>query len=129
MLTRRQFMELGVKSGVGVAFLPAAACAPLRSRPSSDLRARDLWVNDIHSRLNRTHVHSIVRPDSVEALQAIRQSDEFNDLLKSLRSHAAHTLRELATLLDQAGAEGGPGVSTMTTQDLVDRVRSLVGRE
>jgi hypothetical protein len=67
--------------------------------------------------------------DVVEALQAIRQSDEFNDLLKSLRSHAAHTLRELATLLDKSGVEGGTGLSSMTTQDLVDRVKSLVGRE
>ena len=66
--------------------------------------------------------------DVVQALQAIRQSDEFNDLLRSLRSHAAHTLRELAALLDRAGTEEG-GPSSVTTRDLVDRVRSLVGRE
>ena len=67
--------------------------------------------------------------DVVEALQAIRQSDEFNDLVKSLRSHAAHTLRELATMLDKASGEGGTGFSSMTTQDLVDRVKSLVDRD
>ena len=66
--------------------------------------------------------------DVVQALQAIRQSEEFNDLVRSLRSHAAHTLRELATLLDRVGTADGTS-SSVTTQDLVDRVRSLVGRE
>ncbi len=66
--------------------------------------------------------------DVVQALRAIRQSDEFEDLLKSLRSHAAHTLRELATMLDRTGAEGD-GLTSMTTHDLVERVKSLVGRD
>lgn len=35
----------------------------------------DLVVNDIHSQLNRTPVHRIVRPDSVEAIQtAVREA-------------------------------------------------------
>lgn len=66
--------------------------------------------------------------DVVQALQAIRESDEFHDLLRSLRSHAAHSLRELASMLDQANAEGR-ALSSVSTQDLVERVKSLVGRE
>jgi hypothetical protein len=66
--------------------------------------------------------------DVVQALQAIRQSEEFHDLLRSLRSHAAHSLRELASMLDQGSADGR-ALSTVTTQDLVERVRSLVGRD
>ena len=66
--------------------------------------------------------------DIVKALQAIRESDEFNDLVRSLRAHAAHTLRELASVLDGTATSGtGPG--NLTTKDLVDRVKDLVGRE
>jgi hypothetical protein len=56
----------------------------------------------------------------VEALKAVRDSDEFSSLLKALRSHAGHALRELATAVDGTGQEGG------STQDLVDRVRKLI---
>jgi hypothetical protein len=66
--------------------------------------------------------------DVVQAIQAIRRSDEFADLVKSLRSHTAHTLRELAALLERVGVEGEGGQS-VTTQDLVDRVKTLIGRE
>jgi len=66
--------------------------------------------------------------DVVDAVKAIGRSDEFHDLLHSLRSHAAHTLRELAAQLDRADAEGA-GLPSITTQDLVDRVKNLVGRE
>ena len=48
--------------------------------------------------------------DVVQALQAIRESDEFHDLLRSLRSHAAHSLRELASMLDQANTDGSTAV-------------------
>lgn len=65
--------------------------------------------------------------DVVDALQAVRQSEEVKDLVGSLRSHAAHTLREVAALLERTSAgEGTP--PEITTQDLVDRVRNLVGR-
>ena len=65
--------------------------------------------------------------DVVDAVQAIRQSEELNDLVGSLRSHAAHTLREVASLLDRTRLAKGRR-RVITTQDLVDRVRNLVGR-
>jgi hypothetical protein len=66
--------------------------------------------------------------DVVQALQAIRDSDEFRDLVRSLRVHAAHTLREVAAMLD--GSSSGPGaLRSVSTQDLVDRVKDIVGRE
>ena len=66
--------------------------------------------------------------DVVQALKAIRDSEEFHDLLGSLRSHAAHSLRELAAILDRSDT-GERTLSAVTTQDLVERVRSLVGRD
>jgi hypothetical protein len=66
--------------------------------------------------------------DVLEALQAIRQSEEFNDLVRAMRSHAASALREVASLLDRAGVDA-TDLSSMSAQDLVDRVKALVGRE
>ena len=65
--------------------------------------------------------------DVVEALRAIKDSDEFHDLLRSLRSHAAHSLRELASMLERTNIDGR--LSSVTTQDLVARVKTLVGQE
>jgi hypothetical protein len=64
----------------------------------------------------------------LQALQAIRRSEEFNDLVRALRAHAASALREVATLLDRAGVDGTE-LSSVSAQDLVERVRALVGRE
>jgi hypothetical protein len=64
----------------------------------------------------------------VEALQAIRRSDEFNDLVGALRAHAASALREVATLLDRTGVDASE-LSSLSTQDLVERVKALVGRD
>jgi hypothetical protein len=64
--------------------------------------------------------------DVVEALQAIGRSEEFRDLLAALRSHAAHALRELATALERPGDEDAERAPA-TTQDLVERVKSLMG--
>jgi hypothetical protein len=63
----------------------------------------------------------------LEALQAIRRSEEFNDLVRALRSHAASALREVAALLDRADVDA-PDLSAVSTQDLVERVKALVGR-
>jgi hypothetical protein len=61
-------------------------------------------------------------------VKAIGRSEEFHDLLHSVRVHAAHTLRELAAQIDRADA-AGEGLPSISTQDLVDRVKNLVGRE
>ncbi len=38
--------------------------------------------------------------DLVDAVHAIRESEEFHDFVKALRSHTAHSLRGLATMLE-----------------------------
>ncbi|MEO7370818.1 MAG: hypothetical protein ABI949_01510 [Ilumatobacteraceae bacterium] len=60
----------------------------------------------------------------IDAMQAIRESDEFNDFVKALRTHAAHSLRNVATMLEK-----GPGTSAVraTPTDLLDRVKVIVG--
>jgi len=60
MLTRRQFLI-----GSGVLVLGAPGCARWTLTPAPTL------VNDIHAQLNPTHVHRIVKPNSVQALQGI----------------------------------------------------------
>jgi hypothetical protein len=61
----------------------------------------------------------------IGAVHAIRESDEFNDLVKAMRTHAAHSLRGLATMLENGREQvladrAGPN-------DLVDRVKLIVG--
>jgi hypothetical protein len=65
--------------------------------------------------------------DVVRSLRAIKDSDEFKDLLASLRSHAGHALRELASMVE-GSAEPSDGVPELaSTHDLVERVRQLAG--
>jgi hypothetical protein len=54
--------------------------------------------------------------------KAIFESREFRDFVAALRSHAAHTLRELASLLAPEQTEPRSG-------DIVGFVRSLVDRQ
>lgn len=63
--------------------------------------------------------------DVVRSLRAVKDSEEFHDLVNSLRAHASATLRDLASIVDQPGgsADGDLGDAT----DLVERVRSLTG--
>lgn len=70
--------------------------------------------------------------DVVRSLRAIADSDEFRDLLSSLRTHAGHTLRELASMVERTDgpdpADAAPaGAELATTHDLVERVRHLAG--
>ncbi len=59
-LSRRDFL----KALVGVAVAPV-----LLANPAQAARQQGVWVNDVHSQLNATRVHEVVRPDSVAALQ------------------------------------------------------------
>jgi hypothetical protein len=59
----------------------------------------------------------------MSSLKAVRESEEFHDLMKAVRAHVGSTLRELANLVDDGAAD------TTSTQDLVERVRHLVGRD
>ena len=56
-----------------------------------------------------------------DSVRAIRNSEEFNDFLTALRSHASHTLRELADMLERVGPES-------LSNDLVERVKQLAVR-
>src|SRR5687768_8288991 len=44
-----------------------------------------------------------------ESVRALRESEEFGDLVAAARSHAGHTLRELAGLVDGSAARNGDG--------------------
>ena len=66
MLTRRALLDLG---------LTAVPCAALGW--STPLRAAEpgVWVNDVHSQLNRTRVRRVLQPGSLPALQdAVRDA-------------------------------------------------------
>ncbi len=60
----------------------------------------------------------------IDAVHAIRESEEFHDFVKALRTHAAHSLRGLATMLER---DGEPSVVRGTPNDLLERVRVIVG--
>ena len=62
MLTRREFLELSASAATGAALMPATILG-------ASSKSTEIWVNDIHSKLNRTRIHSIKRPGSLEALQ------------------------------------------------------------
>ncbi|MGH7547049.1 MAG: FAD-binding oxidoreductase [Gemmatimonadales bacterium] len=60
MLTRREFLDVGATAGAAIALAPYG-CAGEGSAPG-------VVVNDIHSRLNATRVHRVVKPASLHAL-------------------------------------------------------------
>ena len=61
----------------------------------------------------------------IDAAAAIRDSDEFRGLVAAVRSHAAHSLRGLASLLDDT--DHSPVTATVPS-DLVERVRLIAER-
>ena len=61
----------------------------------------------------------------VDAMRAIRESEEFHDFLKAMRTHTAHSLRGVATMIEN-GRERGNG-ATAPSSDLLERVRLIVG--
>ena len=64
--------------------------------------------------------------DLVRSFNAIRASEEFADFTAAMRSHASHALHGIAGLI--SGESDGGLETTLSPQDVVDRVRSLVGR-
>lgn len=66
MLTRREFLEVGVTAGAAIAVAPYG-CVQERSAPG-------VVVNDIHSQLNATRVARVVKPDSLDALVEVLQT-------------------------------------------------------
>jgi hypothetical protein len=61
--------------------------------------------------------------DVVDAVHAIRESEEFHDFVRALRSHAAHSLRGLATIVEK----GREPTDEPRPTDLLERVRLIVG--
>lgn len=62
----------------------------------------------------------------MKALAAIRRSEEFDGLVKAARTHAAESLRGLASMVERLGAETGG--DQVAPSDLLERVRLLAGR-
>jgi hypothetical protein len=56
-----------------------------------------------------------------KSFRALYESEEFDDLVSAVRTHASHTLRELADVVDSG--------SGLPTHDLVERVRQLAARD
>ena len=70
---------------------------------------------------SRAHGESL--DEVIDAVHAIRESEEFHDFLKALRTHTAHSLHGLATMLEKGrepSDQSGPN-------DLLERVRLIVG--
>ena len=64
MLTRRELLARATRAGAAAALWPGA-CVPA---PRNESAGDGVWLNDIHSQLNRTRVLGVERPSSVEAL-------------------------------------------------------------
>jgi FAD/FMN-containing dehydrogenase len=64
MLTRRELIARATRAGVAAALWPGAWARP----PRNEAAGEGVWLNDIHSQLNRTRVLSVEKPSSVEAL-------------------------------------------------------------
>ncbi|MEY2445210.1 MAG: hypothetical protein QOE00_1790 [Ilumatobacteraceae bacterium] len=62
--------------------------------------------------------------DVVDAVHAIRESEEFHDFLTALRTHTAHSLRGLASTLENGRQ---PRDESPASSDLLERVRLIVG--
>ncbi len=67
MLTRREFLKTLSGAGVAVGLGPAGCTWQAQSGTTTA-------VNDIHSQLNLTRVHRVVKPQSAEAIQAVVRS-------------------------------------------------------
>lgn len=57
------------------------------------------------------------------SLKRLAESEEFADVVTSVRAHLGHTLRELGAMVD------GESEPSEETGDLVERVRHLFARE
>jgi FAD/FMN-containing dehydrogenase len=68
MLTRREFLKTIPGMGVAAALAPAGCAWQARTETATT-------VNDIHSQLNPTRVHRMIRPQSLEGIQeAVRSA-------------------------------------------------------
>ncbi|HZL99723.1 MAG TPA: hypothetical protein VFD43_05665 [Planctomycetota bacterium] len=70
MLSRRELLAAGLGAGAAAALLPACARGSRRAGAPQAGEPGE-WVDDVHARLNRTHVLGVERPDSLERLQDV----------------------------------------------------------
>lgn len=64
MLTRRELLARATRAGAAAALWPGACARAPRDEAAGD----GVWLNDIHSQLNRTRVLRVDKPSTVEAL-------------------------------------------------------------
>lgn len=83
-ISRRDFLEF-LKTSCAVAALPVSLLAKSAGQLAVAVNATapinlsaDIWVNDIHSQLNRTRVAGVYTPNTVQDLRAILQSAKTN---------------------------------------------------
>jgi len=105
-LTRRRMLALTGKAGAALALLPLG-CAP------SGREESPVWVNDVHSGLNRTRVARVERPVSAEQVADIIRAARSDGLAVSVAG-ARHAMggQQFGTdtiLIDTAGLDSiGP---------------------
>ena len=109
-LTRRELL-----TGLGATLLPAGRGTPLRAQAPGGL-----WVNDIHSRLNRTHVAAIERPSSLEAVaDVVRRATREQRSISVMGGRHAMGGQQFGTdtvLVDTGGLTGILELDTTTGQ-------------
>jgi FAD/FMN-containing dehydrogenase len=102
MLTRRDFLELAAKAGVASVVLPG--CKPGTLRHAN---AGGIEVNDVHSHLNPTRIHRIVRPDSADAVQtavrAARAEGRAVSIAGGRHAMGGQQFAQDSTLIDTTG--------------------------
>jgi len=65
MISRRDFIELATKAGI------ATTVPGCIRHHSAESPTDGITVNDVHSHLNPTRVHDVVRPESIDAVQSV----------------------------------------------------------
>jgi FAD/FMN-containing dehydrogenase len=105
MISRRDFLELTAKAGVATVVAPACSRGVLR-RAEAD----GISVNDVHSHLNPSRVHAILRPQTTDALQAAVRAAR-NDVRAISVAGGRHAMGgqqfgEGTTLIDMSGVAG-----------------------
>ncbi|MDP9178000.1 MAG: FAD-binding oxidoreductase [Gemmatimonadota bacterium] len=102
MISRRDFLQLAAQAGAATVVMPA--CGP-RTLRSAD--ADGISVNDVHSHLNPSRVHAILRPQTTDAVQAAVRTAMTDGRALSVAGgrHAmgGHQFGEGTTLIDMSG--------------------------
>jgi hypothetical protein len=65
--------------------------------------------------------------DVVQALRAVRDSDEVRELVASVRTHAGHALRGFAELVEPGESSPRATATSVLGVEVVERVRRLIG--